>query len=78
MTEQMKQALEEASETYVEGVNCYLNNLWHDAKEERPENDLHFLLLKTIFGDYYLEYYGRAKENWNRFAKWAYLEDLFQ
>ena len=74
----MKQALEKASETYVEGVNCYLNHLWHDAKEERPEHDLHLLLLKTISGDYYLEYYGPAKEHWNYYSSWAYLEDLFK
>ena len=95
MTEQMKEKLLAAAtedtmqskdysistqDVYVHGINWYLANIWHDAKEE-PEPGRE-IIIKTAKGTKVHPNTTKSLMAWDYFMRitrgtqWAYTEDL--
>jgi hypothetical protein len=75
-------------ENFVEGVEWYLNNIWHDEKETpEKEKNIIMLLNPSIGGRFYASHLkDNGEPYWNLYdgycvkevspARWCYVEDL--
>lgn len=57
---------------FKDGSKWRINSVWHDTTEKPIPGKL--LLVKTLYGDYDLCYYGEYV--WNTVITWAYVKDL--
>lgn len=57
---------------FKDGAEWRINRVWHDSTEKPIPGKL--LLVKTLYGDYDLCYYGGYV--WNTVITWAYVKDL--
>lgn len=65
---------------FLDGIDWFVNNLWHDGKEEPLKNKPLLVLYKKDGITYQSTYSLHEGESWSEFnisiTKWCYIEDL--
>lgn len=66
---------------FLDGIDWFVNNLWHDSKEEPLKNKPLLVLYKKDGITYHSTYSNREAEEWNKLkniciTQWCYIEDL--
>lgn len=66
---------------FLDGIDWFVNNLWHSSKEEPLQNKPLLVLYKKDGITYHSTYSNREAEELNKFkniciTQWCYIEDL--
>lgn len=67
--------------SFLDGIDWFKDNLWHDSKEEPLYNKPLLVLYKKGGITYHSTYSNRENKEWNKLkniyiTQWCYIEDL--